>query len=421
MRTWYSRPRATSRTSPRCRSCSTTSPRRTPPSRTSSAHYTVYLRAHAKFQLDRVQARADAAAGHAEKIIAAAATYRGAVEAERQAETERDARRDEGETLQGRLAGLKNSEEYKAQGRIEDKRREMLAGAREVAGQRDRLDRDRRQIGEAEGAARKLTRRAADGQERRRSQVAARPGRRRAAVRHRRRRLRPGRFRRRPAAGGPGAGGGPPRRRGRDPQAAARRSGTPAASAAPRAGSRRQADRRAGAGAGGAAAAARLARPVRRPRTNWPPGPAAGPAPLALPRAPPRRCPVLSWPRADAEALAEALDHIGEPGATSITEVFDGRTAERQAATITARAHLETDLREVRARLAGLRAERDAIAAEQDDAPPASDLRPARREGRPGAPLWRLVRFADGIGDAEAAADRGRAVRGGAADRLGPP
>jgi len=109
----------------------------------------------------------------------------------------------------------------------------------------------------------------------------------------------------------------------------------------------------------------------------------------------------------DAEALAEALDLIGEPGATSITEVFDGRTAERRAATITARAHLETDLREIRVRLAGRRAERDAIAAEQDDAPPTSDLRPARREGRPGAPLWRLVRFADGIGDAEAAAVEG--------------
>src|SRR6266700_1497115 len=124
-------------------------------------HYTAYLRAHVKFQLDRVQARTGAAAGHAEKITAAAATYRRAVEAERQAEAERNARRDEGEKLQGRLAGLKNSEEYKAQGRIEDKRREMLAGAREVASQRSGVDRDRRQISDLEEAARKLTRRAA--------------------------------------------------------------------------------------------------------------------------------------------------------------------------------------------------------------------------------------------------------------------
>src|SRR5689334_23415876 len=85
-------------------------------------HYTAYLRAHLKFQLDRVQARADVAAGHAEQIIQAVTAYRGAVDAERSAEAERNARRDEGELLQGRLAGLKNSEEYKAQGRNEAKR-----------------------------------------------------------------------------------------------------------------------------------------------------------------------------------------------------------------------------------------------------------------------------------------------------------
>ncbi len=64
-------------------------------------------------------------------------------------------------------------------------------------------------------------------------------------------------------------------------------------------------------------------------------------------------------------------------------------------------------MREVRDRLAGLRAERAAIAAEKDDAPQASDLRPARREGRPGAPLWRLVRFADGVEPSTAAAVEG--------------
>src|SRR5260370_27768568 len=116
-------------------------------------YYAAYLRAHAKFQLDRVQARADAAAGHAEKISAAVATYRGAVEAERQAETERNARRDEGETLQGRLAGLKNSQEDKAQGRIQDKRRQMLAGAREVAGQRNRRGQDPRGLAQDAEAA----------------------------------------------------------------------------------------------------------------------------------------------------------------------------------------------------------------------------------------------------------------------------
>ena len=93
-----------------------------------------------------MQARVDATAFHAEKIIAAAAEHRRALAAEQHAEAERNARRGEGEQMQGRLSGLKNSEEYKAQGRIEDKRREVLAGAREVTSQRARLDRDRRQI-----------------------------------------------------------------------------------------------------------------------------------------------------------------------------------------------------------------------------------------------------------------------------------
>ena len=369
-------------------------------------HYTVYLRAHAKFQLDRVQARADAAAGHAETIIAAVATYRGAVEAERQAETERNARRDEGETLQGRLAGLKNSEEYKAQGRIEDKRREMLAGSREVAGQRNRLGQDRRELGEAEGAARKLTRRAAaarndaDRYARELADAAQRSGvaddgfgpvdsgddlllvaRARVAAR----RDDVGEIRRllqaiRDANGKRGL-----REQDLGDQQTAEQAQEQAA----------------------AAAAARLARARQTAADElaaWT-GRWSGPAGAPSGTSAPLPGPIMAAP--DAEALAEALDLIGEPGATSITEVFDGRTAERQAVAITARAHLQTDRREIRARLAGLRAERDTIAAEQDDAPPANDLRPARREGRPGAPLWRLVRFADGIDDAEAAAIEG--------------
>ena len=369
-------------------------------------HYTAYLRAHMKFQLDRVQARADVAAGHAEKITEAATTYRRAVEAEQHAEAERNARRDEGETLQGRLAGLKNSEEYKAQGRIEDKRREMLACAREVAGQRSRLGQDRRELGEAEEAARKLTRRAAaarndaDRYARDLTDAAQRSGiaddgfgpvdsgddlvlTARARVAARRDDV--GEIRRllqaiRDAQGKRGL-------REQDlgeKQTAEQRQEQAGASAAARLAQARQ------------AAADEL--------TAWT-GRWSGPADAPSDNAARRPGPIVA--ASDAEALAEALDRIGAPGATRITEVFDGRTAECQVATITARAHLETDLREVRRRLAGLRAERDAIAAEQDDAPPASDLRPARREGRPGAPLWRLVRFADRIDDVEAAAVEG--------------
>jgi uncharacterized protein (TIGR02680 family) len=47
--------------------------------------------------------------------------------------------------------------------------------------------------------------------------------------------------------------------------------------------------------------------------------------------------------------------------------------------------------------------ERALIAAEHDDSPPSSLTRPASRENRAGAPLWRLIRFADGTPETEAA------------------
>ncbi|HEX5298228.1 MAG TPA: TIGR02680 family protein, partial [Streptosporangiaceae bacterium] len=355
-------------------------------------HYTAYLRAHLKFQLDRVQARTDVAAGHAENIIAAVTAYRAAVDAERHAEAERDTRRDEGELLQGRLAGLKNSEEYKAQGRIEDKRRELAAGAREVAGQRSRLGQDRRELGEAEEGARRLTRRAAaarndaDRYARELADAAQRSGiaddgfgpvdagddlilTARARVAARRDDV--GEIRRLLQAIRDAKG----KRALREQDLGGKQAAEQAQEQA------------------GAAAAAQLAAAGQAAADDLAGWASRWSGPLAT--------------ESDTGALAEALGLAGEPGATSLAEVFDRCTADRQAATITARAHLETDLREIRARLAALRAERDAIAAEQDDAPPASDLRPAGREGRPGAPLWQLVRFADGTGDAEAAAVEG--------------
>jgi Putative exonuclease SbcCD, C subunit len=356
-------------------------------------HYGAYVKAHVRFQLDKISERSDSATAHAGKIIGAAAAYRRAAEAERLAEAELAARRDQGEQLQGRLAGLKNSDEYKAQGRIEDKRREVLAGAREVAGQRDRLGRDRRQLGEAEQAAAKLSRRVAEAaaaetrfaadlaDAAQRSGIAddgfgpvdsgddllvtarARVAARRDDVGEIRRLLeaiRDARARRTFAEQDLGG-----------KEAAERDQEEACAGAAHRLGQARQ------------TAAGEL--------TGWTDRWAAGHIAGA----------------GDGEALAEALGHIGEPGATSLTEVFDRRTAPRQAETIEARANLDRELRELRERLAGLRAQRDAVAAEQDDAPPASDQRPASREGRPGAPLWQLVRFGDGIDGAQAAAVEG--------------
>ena len=179
-------------------------------------HYEAYLRSHVKFALDRVQARSDVAADHAERLAGAAAARRVAVAAERAAEADREASRSEGETLQGRLAGLKNSEEYKAQGRIEDKRREVAARAAEVARQRDSLDRDRRRLADQTAAVGKLAT-PRHRQPRRGGSDRRRPGRRRPAGRHRRRRLRPGRRRRRAHRDRPRPGGRPPRRHRRDP------------------------------------------------------------------------------------------------------------------------------------------------------------------------------------------------------------
>ncbi|MEC3956079.1 SbcC/MukB-like Walker B domain-containing protein [Nocardia sp. CDC153] len=55
------------------------------------------------------------------------------------------------------------------------------------------------------------------------------------------------------------------------------------------------------------------------------------------------------------------------------------------------------------ARAVELRAERESVAAERDDAPTAFAARTDIRGDRPGAPLWRLVRFADDVGPRAAA------------------
>ncbi|MFB7874757.1 SbcC/MukB-like Walker B domain-containing protein [Nocardia sp. NPDC056064] len=56
------------------------------------------------------------------------------------------------------------------------------------------------------------------------------------------------------------------------------------------------------------------------------------------------------------------------------------------------------------ARRDALRAERTQIAAQHDDAPPPHPARTGVREDLPGAPLWRLVRFADTVSATDAAA-----------------
>jgi hypothetical protein len=347
-------------------------------------HYAAYLRAHLRFALDKVQGRIDSAAERADRIAAAAAAHREAVAASSRAGADRDAKAAEGEELHGRLAGLKNSEEYKAQGRLEDKRREVVSGQRDVGQQRGRLDRDKRQIKDAEAGAARLTRRVVEA---RTAEVKFAADLTDAAQR----------------SGIADDGFGPvdtgedllttararvvARREDvseiRGLLEAIRDAKTKRAYAELEAGRKETVQRQQQAAA--EAADARLAQAhaaIAAELTAW-----TG-----------RWTQLVAGP-----ALLDALDRVGQAGAPTLAEVFDGLTRERQAAVITARANLGTSLREAGERLTVLRAERDAIAAEKDDAPQASDLRTASRDGRPGAPLWRLVRFADGV-DGERAA-----------------
>jgi hypothetical protein len=109
----------------------------------------------------------------------------------------------------------------------------------------------------------------------------------------------------------------------------------------------------------------------------------------------------------DAEALTAALALIGEAGAPSLAEVFADRSDDRRLAVVARRQTLAGERERLAADLAAQRALRAEIEAERDDAPPASDLRTADRTSRPGAPLWRLVRFADDVDPGRAAGIEG--------------
>jgi hypothetical protein len=330
-------------------------------------HYEAYLRSHVKFALDRVQARSDVAADHAQRLAGAAEARRLAVAGERAAEADREASRSGGETLQGRLAGLKNSEEYKAQGRIEDKRREVAARAAEVARQRDGIDRDRRRLAEQAAAVDKLAGRVTGSRaETERIAATLADAAQRSGIADD-----IGEIRRLLEAI-------------RD--AKARRDYAEQELARKIAAHERQQTDADNAAARLAAVRAAAADALTAWSARWTPH-------------------VITHP--DSDAVAEVLDRIGDPGAATVAEAYDRRTADRLTATITAQANLGAALSEARRRLTDLRSERDAIAAEQDDAPPASDLRPATRDARAGTPLWRLVRFAPDVPDETAAAIEG--------------
>ncbi|MBB6119524.1 TIGR02680 family protein [Nocardiopsis algeriensis] len=110
---------------------------------------------------------------------------------------------------------------------------------------------------------------------------------------------------------------------------------------------------------------------------------------------------------AHTEPLARALEEFGEPGAPTPAEVFADLTEQARTEAVLHRGRLADERDRLSTDLEQVRSEHAAVAAERDDAPPADRTRTAPRPGRPGAPLWQLVRFADGIDPARAAALEG--------------
>lgn len=99
---------------------------------------------------------------------------------------------------------------------------------------------------------------------------------------------------------------------------------------------------------------------------------------------------------ADAEVVAAGVQHIGGDGPTP-AESWRDRIEPRRNDAAGRRSALDVQAAGLAERDEALRSRRAAIVAETDDAPPPLPWRGGEREGRPGAPFWRLVRFADGL------------------------
>ena len=104
------------------------------------------------------------------------------------------------------------------------------------------------------------------------------------------------------------------------------------------------------------------------------------------------------------ESLSMAIEAFGDPDAATLESVFNGATGPAEQAIRDQQARLRVERAAAGAERDRVAKERDRIAAERDDAPPGYPGRTADRLGRDGAPLWRLVRFTDDVGETRAAA-----------------
>ncbi|MFE6921592.1 SbcC/MukB-like Walker B domain-containing protein [Nocardia sp. NPDC057663] len=102
-------------------------------------------------------------------------------------------------------------------------------------------------------------------------------------------------------------------------------------------------------------------------------------------------------------ALESAVAAAGAEDALSAHEVLAEYCEPLQEQIRTRRQDAKSRAAAAIARRESLRAERKRVAAERDDAPPPHPTDSGEHDGLPGAPLWRLVRFADTVTPAEAA------------------
>ncbi|MFC4604547.1 TIGR02680 family protein [Rhodococcus kronopolitis] len=100
------------------------------------------------------------------------------------------------------------------------------------------------------------------------------------------------------------------------------------------------------------------------------------------------------------DAVTEIGDHDEAP---SLAELLTEHTESGLDEVRFRRQQAGAEAAEAAAAVAALTADRDRVAAESDDAPPPFAARTGSRERLAGAPLWRLVRFADGVNPADAA------------------
>jgi len=347
--------------------------------------YTAYLRAHTRHQVDQVTARASAAASHVAAIITAVRAAAAAGRQEQQAREAGESARISVDTFQARLSALKDRDAYKDHEKLALRRSQLEQD-------KTRLAQDQQRLASARANVDSLQREA-DAVASRRDELGGALGRYLQAL----------------AGSAAGAGllrDGEPADTGADLAMTAKsrvtarrddiaevRARLAAVREAEQA--RKLAETELGKARQGledcdracrdaeqrlAAARADVAGQLRGWATRW-----AGDQPSTI------------LDQSQLDALEVALGRVGEPDAPTLTETFTALTQARADTLISRREQLTSGEAQLAAEQEARTAERHKIAGQQDDAPPASDLRPADRAGRPGAPLWQLVRFADGL------------------------